>query len=149
GLVFLTNQELSLKERKELKDIGKPHSIEIFHLERITHVLDTPKNYGLRLEFLDIELTKEEQLSYFANRDNQIYSLSEKLEHLMVDYTSFKRSFEFNEDSNIFKERTPEEVSAALERFVDQIWYNRHQMLKQRVAKKEVTVSPDIWKGAL
>jgi hypothetical protein len=149
GLAFVTNQELTLGERKELKDIGKPHTIEIFHLERLTHILDTAKNYGIRLEFLDIELTKEEQLSYFASRDEKMTGLSEKLEHLMVDYSSFKRSFEINEHADIFKVRTEEEVHEALERFVDQIWYNRHQMLKERVRKKEVTVTPEIWKGAL
>lgn len=149
GLTFITNQELTLSERKELKDIGKPHTIEIFHLERITHILDTAKNYGIRLEFLDIELSKEEQLSYFASRDDQMTSLSAKIENLMIDYSSFKRSFNFNEDSDIFKVRTEEEVYSALERLVDQIWYNRHQGLKERVAKKETTVAPDIWKGAL
>lgn len=149
GLAFVTNQELTLGERKELKDIGKPHIIEIFHLERITHILDTAKNYGIRLEFLDIELSKEEQLSYFASRDDKMTSLSEKLEHLMIDYSSFKRSFEFNEDSDIFKVRKEEEVFSALERLVDQIWYNRHQGLKERVANKETSVDPDIWKGAL
>jgi hypothetical protein len=149
GLAFVTNQELTLGERQELKNIGKPHIIEIFHLERITHILDTAKNYGIRLEFLDIELSKEEQLSYFATRDESMTSLSEKLEHLMIDYSSFKRSFEFNEESDIFKVRTEEEVYSALERLVDQIWYNRHQGLKERVAKKETIVPPDIWKGAL
>jgi len=149
GLAFITNQELTLRERKELKEIGKPHIIEIFHLERITHIIDTAKNYGIRLEFLDIELSKEEQLSYFASRDDKMTSLSEKLEHLMIDYSSFKRSFEFNENSDIFKVRSEEEVYLALERLVDQIWYNRHQGLKERVAKKETTVAPDIWKGAL
>ena len=149
GLAFVTNQELTLHERKELKDIGKPHTIEIFHLERICHILDTAKNYGIRLEFLDIELSKEEQLSYFAIKDEKMVDLSEKLEHLMMDYTSFKRSFEVNEDAEIFKVRTEKEVYSALERFVDQIWYNRHQGLKKRVAKKEVTIAPDIWKGAL
>jgi hypothetical protein len=149
GLAFVTNQELTLHERKELKDTGKPHTIEIFHLERLTHILDTAKNYGIRLEFLDIELTKEEQLSYFASRDEKMTGLSEKLEHLMVDYSSFKRSFETNEDADIFKVRTEAEVHEALEKFVDQIWYNRHQMLKERVRKKELTVAPEIWKGAL
>lgn len=149
GLAFITNQELTLRERKELKDIGKPHTIEIFHLERITHILDTAKNYGIRLEFLDIELSKEEQLSYFASRDEKMSGLSEKLEHLMIDYTSFKRSFEVNEDSEIFKDRTEEEVYSAIEKFVDQIWYNRHQLLKEKVEKKELTVDPEIWKGAL
>jgi len=149
GLAFITNQELTLSERKELKDIGKPNTIEIFHLERITHILDTAKNYGIRLEFLDIELSKEEQLSYFASHDDQMASLNEKMEYLMIDYSSFKRSFNFNEDSDIFKVRTEEEVYSALERLVDQIWYNRHQGLKDRVVKKETIVAPDIWKSAL
>lgn len=149
GLAFVTNQELTLSERKELKDIGKPHTIEIFHLERMTHILDTAKNYGVRLEFLDIELSKEEQLSYFASRDDKMIGLSDKLDLLMMDYKSFKRSFKVNEDSDIFKLRTEEEVYSALERLVDQIWYNRHQGLKERVAKKETTVAPEIWKGAL
>jgi hypothetical protein len=149
GLAFVTNQELTLSERKELLNIGKPHTIEIFHLERITHILDTAKNYGIRLEFLDIELSKEEQLSYFASRDEKMTGLSEKLEHLMLDYSSFKRSFSVNENSDIFEERTQEEVYKALERLVDQIWYNRHQGLKEKVTKKETIVDPIIWKGAL
>jgi hypothetical protein len=149
GLAFVTNQELTLSERKELKDIGKPHTIEIFHLERIAHILDNPQNYGIRLEFLDIELTKEEQLSFFASRDDKIVGLSEKLEHLMIDLGSFKRSFEVNEDSDIFKVRTEEDVYSALEMLVDQIWYNRHQGLKERVVKKETIVAPEVWEGAL
>lgn len=149
GLAFVTNQELTLSERKALKDVGKPHTIEIFHLERVTHILDSAKNYGIRLEFLDIELSKEEQLSFFASRDEKMSGLIEKLENLMIDYPTFKRSFEVDEDSDIFKERTEEEVYAALERLVDQIWYNRHQGLKSRVASKKTTVAPDIWKGAL
>lgn len=149
GLAFVTNQELTLNDRKELKTIGKPHTIEIFHLERIAHILDNPQNYGIRLEFLDIELTKEEQLSFFANRDDKIVDLSEKLGHLMIDFGSFKRSFEVNEDSDIFKVRTEEEVYSSLDRLVDQIWYNRHQGLKEKVAKKEEIVAPEIWKDAL
>jgi hypothetical protein len=149
GLAFVTNQELTLSERKELKNTGKPNIIEIYHLERVTHILDTPKNYGVRLEFLDIELSKEEQLSYFASRDDKIIGLSEKLEHLMMDYSSFKRSFEVNENSDIFKVRTEEEVYSALERLVDQIWYNRHQVLKDRIVKKKEIVNPEIWEGAL
>lgn len=36
-----------------------------------------------------------------------------------------------------------------IERFLDQIWYNRHQMLKHKVANKQTSVDPEIWKGAL
>jgi len=37
------------------------------HLERIVSILDSPPNYGIRLEFLDIQMTKEEQLAFFAH----------------------------------------------------------------------------------
>lgn len=149
GLAFVTNQELTLNERKQLKKIGKPHIIEIFHLERIAHILDSAKNYGVRLEFLDIEMTKEEQLAYFVVKDEKMLDLSEKIENLMVDYSSFKRSLILDEDSEIFKVRTEDEVYEMIERFSDQIWYNRHQGLKQRLAKKQTTVDPEIWEGAL
>jgi len=149
GLAFITNQELTLNERKQLKTLGKPHIIEVFHLERVSHILDNPKNYGVRLEFLDIEMTKEEQLAYFVTKDEKMADLSEKIENLMIDYSSFKRSFILYEDSEVFKERTEEDVYETIERLTDQIWYNRHQGLKERVANKETTVDPEIWKGAL
>lgn len=149
ALTFITNQELTLSNRKQLKEIGKPYTVEIYHLERITHILDTPKNYGVRLEFLDIELSREEQLSYFASRDEKMMGLSEKLEHLMIDYSSFKRSFQVKEDSEIFKVRTENEVYSKLEELVDQIWYNRHQVLKEKVLKNNAIVAPEIWGGAL
>ena len=101
------------------------------------------------MEFLDIELTKEEQLAYFASRDEKTNDLSEKLEHLMIDYSNFKRSFEIHEDSEIFKIKSEKEVYSVIDRLTDQIWYNRHQVLKQKVANKETTVNADIWEGAL
>ncbi len=151
GLAFVTNQELKLSERSALKKIGKPFTIEVYHLERITGILNNPENYGTRLEYLDIELTKEEQLSFFEKRDQKIFGITEKLEYLMTDYSAFKKSFEIDtsEDSDIFQNRTQDEVLSAIERFVDQIWYNRHQMLKDRVASKEQIVNAEIWKGAL
>ncbi len=62
GMAFITNQELTLGEREELKD--KDFEVDIFHLERITQILNKPVCYGIRLEFLDIEMTKEEQLAF-------------------------------------------------------------------------------------
>ena len=84
GMIFVTNQELNLGERKELKKLEKPNTIEIYHLERIANILDTPENYGIRLEFLDIGLTKEEQLSFFAARDQKMFQLNEKVAMLMI-----------------------------------------------------------------
>ena len=65
GLVFCTNQELTLGERDELINLAAPLRCEIYHLERIASILDSPPAYGVRLEYLDIDMSKEEQLAYF------------------------------------------------------------------------------------
>ncbi len=76
GFIFATNQELSLGQREELKKfIDKDIEIEIFHLERISAMLDKTENYGIRLEYLEIEMTKEEQISFYALTTNQISHL--------------------------------------------------------------------------
>lgn len=149
GMAFVTNQELSLKDRKELKGLGRPYNIEIYHLERIAHIVDTPINYGIRLEFIDIEMTREEQLSFFASRDNQLLMLSEKIECLMMDYHGFKKAMRHDEDLDVFKERTRDEVESMIDEFFDKVWYDRHQMLEYRVQEKGEHIAPDIWKGAI
>lgn len=66
GMAFVTNQELRLGERRELKEINSNIPVDLFHLERIANLLDSPQLYGIRLDFLDIEMTKEEQIGFFA-----------------------------------------------------------------------------------
>lgn len=80
GIVFVTNQELRLGERKELAEINKDVTVELYHLERLTQVLNVPKNYGIRLEYLDIDVTKEEYLAFIANRDDEHYRRLKELE---------------------------------------------------------------------
>jgi hypothetical protein len=65
GIAFVTNQELTLGERDELTRLpDSTTEIDIFHLERISTILNRPICYGIRLDFLDIEMTKEEQMSF-------------------------------------------------------------------------------------
>ncbi|OFX21011.1 MAG: hypothetical protein A2033_11845 [Bacteroidetes bacterium GWA2_31_9] len=85
GFAFLTNQELTLKERDELKTFEKSYNIEIYHLERIAGILDSPENYGVRLDFLDIEMTKEEQISVLAITNKKLAGMEEKLNKLLED----------------------------------------------------------------
>jgi hypothetical protein len=66
GFIFITNQELRLSERETLKSLCKDE-FELLHLEKLTTLLNQPKCFALRLEFLDIEMEKEEQLSYFQD----------------------------------------------------------------------------------
>ena len=80
--VFFTNQELSLGERHELENLSHSLSSDIYHLERIASALDAPKSYGLRLEFLSIEMTKEEQVSFFNERDQVLYELLDRMKKI-------------------------------------------------------------------
>lgn len=62
GFVFVTNQKLTTTER--LKLATEFPGSEIYHGERVTNLLDSPRGYGIRFEYLGIELTREEQIAY-------------------------------------------------------------------------------------
>jgi len=66
SFVFVTNQYLKIGERNKLIESAPVEHVEIYYLERIARILDAPVSYGIRLEFLDIEMTKEEQVSFFG-----------------------------------------------------------------------------------
>lgn len=53
--IFITNQELRLAERRDLFDEADDLEVEIFHLERLTAVLDSPEMQAVRTQFLGIE----------------------------------------------------------------------------------------------
>jgi hypothetical protein len=55
GIAFVTNQELMLAEREELKNLAAPNSLELFHLEKITTILDSPAMAAVRKQFLGID----------------------------------------------------------------------------------------------
>lgn len=83
GIVFLTNQHLTIGDRAKIKKTAKNVKVEIYHLERIASILNSPVGYGVRLEFLDIELSKTEQLSYFAHKDNEYKVIQTNLSDLL------------------------------------------------------------------
>jgi len=42
-----------------VSDLDETVDVRIYHLERIANILNTPKMYGIRLEYLEIEMTKK------------------------------------------------------------------------------------------
>jgi hypothetical protein len=58
GIAFVTNQELRLAERAELQTAAGAAALDLFHLERITAILDKPNMAGIRKQFLGIDHTK-------------------------------------------------------------------------------------------
>jgi hypothetical protein len=57
GIAFVTNQELRLGERAQLEE-AVDTTVEIFHLERITTILDQPRMHGVREQFLQIPVDR-------------------------------------------------------------------------------------------
>jgi fido (protein-threonine AMPylation protein) len=74
GIVFFTNQRLSPRERQALQELAQGIGFEcvIYHMERIRALLDAPRGYGLRLEFLQIAMSQEEQLGFFGEWKNDV-----------------------------------------------------------------------------
>ena len=90
GLAFVTNQELRLGERKILSELMPEVDVQIYHLERIASLLNTPSFYGIRMEFLDIEMSKEEQLSFFADQDQRLARIESTLEQMAIGLDGYK-----------------------------------------------------------
>jgi hypothetical protein len=83
GIAFVTNQELTLSARDELVKEAGCAKVDLFHLERIASILDSPQCYGIRLEFLDIEMTKEEQVAFFGTVANVVGELQSQMRDLL------------------------------------------------------------------
>jgi hypothetical protein len=62
GFAFVTNQELTLGQRESIKKRAAPTVVEIYHLERITTILDTPAMAKVREQFLDIQAESSQSL---------------------------------------------------------------------------------------
>lgn len=86
GFVFFVNQALSVGERKTLRAMAEStaNPTELYHLERLRSVLDSPVGCGLRLEYLGIAMTHEEQLAYWSTANVDISAKLNRIEELQV-----------------------------------------------------------------
>lgn len=81
GIAFITNQYIRQGQQKLLQNLAHRMNaeIEIYSLDRVSAILDTPLGCGIRLDFLDIEMSKEEQLSFFEYCRKQQEEANKKL----------------------------------------------------------------------
>jgi fido (protein-threonine AMPylation protein) len=82
---FFTNQLITPGERSELALCAKPIPVELFHQERIRSILDSPRGYGLRLEYLRIPMTEEEQLSLWSTLKEDLTAGLKRQENRILD----------------------------------------------------------------
>ena len=54
GIAFVTNQEITLADREKWEQLDPELKVDLFHLLRVTQILDDPKYRRTREEFLDI-----------------------------------------------------------------------------------------------
>jgi fido (protein-threonine AMPylation protein) len=68
GIAFFTNQHLTPGERESMEQVAKDASasVRIYHVEAIRAILDSPRGYGMRLEYLRIPMKPEEQASFIS-----------------------------------------------------------------------------------
>lgn len=80
GIAFFTNQHLTPGERKTLENIAKSGSAaaRIYHVEAIRAILDSPRGYGMRLEYLRIPMKPEEQASFLSQFGSDISAAMDK-----------------------------------------------------------------------
>lgn len=156
GLAFVTNQEIRLSERKILTEIAPKIDVQIYHLERIASLLNTPSCYGIRMEFLDIEMSKEEQLSFFADNEQRLSRIESTLDQVAISLAGYKVISEpgaLKPQSDIADDtldngdyeiapRSMEEVADVAEEFVEKIWFDRHLSLRYRVEQGIENVAP-------
>jgi fido (protein-threonine AMPylation protein) len=77
GIVFITNQSLTPKQKTGLSKIATAKSAKsiIYDNERIRVIIDSPIGFALRLQYLRIKMNKEEQLAFFAQQQNKLNQL--------------------------------------------------------------------------
>lgn len=86
GFVFIANQLLTVGQRKELQKVGRGSAevVEIYHLERLRAVLDSPVGCGLRMEYLRIPMTEAEQVAFWSSANGDIASRLSRIEERQV-----------------------------------------------------------------
>ncbi len=74
---------------EQLQSTADAFQVDLFHLERIVSILDAPTSYGIRLEFLDIEMSKEEQIAFIADRDKLFQQIQYQFDRIVDQFEKF------------------------------------------------------------
>jgi fido (protein-threonine AMPylation protein) len=72
AFAFFVNQPLTIGERENLQARTGGVPAEIYHLERIRALLDSPKGCGVRLEYLRIPMTEAEQWAFWSAMNHDV-----------------------------------------------------------------------------
>lgn len=87
GIAFLTNQRITPSEREELEALADKSAAKplIYHLEGMRSILDSPRGYGMRLEYLRIPMKPEEQVSFISQFSSDLSGALGRQSSLIID----------------------------------------------------------------
>ena len=54
------------RAREALRKLVDGYVFDLYHLERLSSLLNTPKHYGIRAEYLEIDMNREEVIAYLS-----------------------------------------------------------------------------------
>jgi hypothetical protein len=89
GMAFVTNQELTLGQREALMTAAGSVPVELYHLERITAILDRPTMADVRKQFLGIDFSGTEVLHEVESLKDEIARSQKHIEGLQTGGDTF------------------------------------------------------------
>jgi hypothetical protein len=89
AMAFVTNQELKLGEREALRKVAEPVPVELYHLERVTAILDTPAMADVRKQFLRIDFSDSEVLHEVESLKKEVAQSQKHVEGLQTGGDTF------------------------------------------------------------
>ena len=89
GMAFVTNQEISLGERKELLELASPTNVDLYHLERITVLLDSAPMAATRKQFLGIDYADPTATEHVVQLHNEVMAAHRRLEAVQTGGDTF------------------------------------------------------------
>jgi hypothetical protein len=89
AFAFVTNQKLTLRQREALRAEAGATPVDLYHLERITAILDRPPMVGVRKQFLQIDFIGEEVLQEIERLRAESRAQHEQLVGLQTGGDSF------------------------------------------------------------
>lgn len=89
AIAFVTNQELKLAKREELKKAAVPVPVDLYHLERITAILDKPEMASVRKQFLGIDFVEAALLHEVGTLKSEVLQAQKRLEDFQTGGDTF------------------------------------------------------------
>jgi hypothetical protein len=99
GFVFFTNVDLTPFDKNKLVTYAQTQGIsfiDIFDLERLRHVLDTPEGLIPRLQYLNIPMTPTEQIALVSKFGTQLqYAITTRFDRVEKTLSEMQRFLNF------------------------------------------------------